>query len=118
MMSQILGFLIHVGLCHLFVNILECEIMGVGFASILTNTSILLANLFFTNRVEEIKEATRVGIRDPQVWKSLRAYFSLGVPSMLNMVLEFSCFEITTLLAGYLSVIEQATGVLVFNIIA
>ena len=44
-------------------------------------------------------------------------YFEVGIPIMAAIWIDWFCFGAMTLMAGYLSVAEQATQVLLLNIL-
>ena len=43
-------------------------------------------------------------------------YLKIGVPIMIAFFLEWTCFEILTLISGQLGVTEKATFVILYNI--
>ena len=45
-------------------------------------------------------------------------YWVIGIPTIAIIFLDFSCFNIMTLMSGYLGVTEQASQIILFNILA
>ena len=46
----------------------------------------------------------------------MKEYLAIGMPNIAIIVLDWACFEITTLMAGYVGVKEQASQILMLNI--
>jgi multidrug resistance protein, MATE family len=51
------------------------------------------------------------------VFRQIREYISIGTPNIAVVVLDWACFEITTLMAGYVGVKEQAAQILLLNMV-
>mmetsp|Transcript_18416 Transcript_18416/g.31498 ORF Transcript_18416/g.31498 Transcript_18416/m.31498 type:complete len:122 (+) Transcript_18416:481-846(+) len=118
MAVQISGTVLHVVNNYLLVYHFELGVAGTGLAGLVTNSYLFVMNRYFTQRVEEIREANEVSFTDPQIRSQLGMYFKIGAPTMAVMCFDWSCFELMTIMAGYLGVVEQATQVLLLNLLA
>ena len=72
--------------------------------------------MVYTNMLPDLREANT--FPDAQVFKNLGEYMSLGVPTAAMQCLEWWAFEVMTLIAGYIGVTEQASQLVLLNIIA
>lgn len=95
---------------------LKLEIVGVGIACTLANLTCFLSLLILTNRIPEIEQA--IQWPNAQSIRGLGEYFSLALPSAMMLCLEWWAFEVMTLLTGYIGVNEQASQIIMYNIIA
>ena len=66
--------------------------------------------------IPEIKDA--VQWPNKRAFKDIRQYLELGIPSALMVCLEWWAFEVMTLITGYIGVNEQASQVIIINIVA
>eukprot|EP00356_Strombidium_inclinatum_P003570 CAMPEP_0170484104 /NCGR_PEP_ID=MMETSP0208-20121228/3647_1 /TAXON_ID=197538 /ORGANISM="Strombidium inclinatum, Strain S3" /LENGTH=75 /DNA_ID=CAMNT_0010757363 /DNA_START=602 /DNA_END=829 /DNA_ORIENTATION=- len=71
-----------------------------------------------TSFVHELEEGKDVKYTDAAVVSGVRAYFKMGFPTLLVIVADWSCFEVMILMSGYMSVNEQATLVILMNVVA
>ena len=55
--TQIIGLLVHILGNALFVNYLELGVIGTGFAGVISNTFLLLANIYLTKIEKDLVEA-------------------------------------------------------------
>ena len=47
----------------------------------------------------------------------MATYLKIGIPNMTIIVLDWTCFEISSLLAGILGVKEQAVNIILLNLL-
>ena len=106
MYVQIFGTVVHIIFCHIFVNKMNLDIIGIGIAGTLSNLFLLIGNLYMTSTIEEIQPALKVTMRDSRIYSQLKVYWKLGFPSMVVICVEWVAYELITLMAGYLSVAE------------
>ena len=92
-------------------------IAGTSLASLITNLLTLLINIYLTNTTENLKSATKVSFFDERVFKNLDVYLSIGMPCMMILILDWSCFEVSSLMAGFIGVNELAVNVLLLNLL-
>ena len=116
MIAQCVGQVFHVFFSWLFVWKLDYGIVGTGIASVITNSIIYIIIMVYTNMLPDLREANT--FPDAQVFKNLGEYMSLGVPTAAMQCLEWWAFEVMTLIAGYIGVTEQASQLVLLNIIA
>ena len=88
----------------MFVNRLQLGVIGTGLAGTFTNLFILTVNYIYTTYQEDLKEATNVSFWDPQVFRQLGVYTSIALPNFIIIFLDWSCFEVMTLISGYIGV--------------
>lgn len=92
-------------------------VVGTALASLLTNTQVLAMNYYLTSREEDLHDALHVSIFDPRVRQDLATYLKIGLPNMTIILLDWTCFEITSLMAGILGVNEQAVNIILLNLL-
>lgn len=85
---------------------MELGIVGIGYASTLSNLTVYSSLIIYSSCIPELKEA--VFLPDKKTFRMLSQYLALGVPSVLMMMLEWWAYEVMTLMAGYIGVNEQA----------
>ena len=91
-------------------------IEGITLASFLTNLLVLILNIWLTNATNFLEIANRISIFDLRVYKNLKTYLSIGIPCVMILVLDWSCFEVSSLMAGYIGVNELAANILLLNL--
>ena len=52
---------------------------------------------------------------DKRVFKNWDIYLSISLPCMMILILDWSCFEASSLMAGYMGVNQLASNVLLLN---
>lgn len=117
MNTQLVCTLSHCLYNHLFVNVLSYGVVGTALASLITNAQVLLLNLVFTKRIPELQEALHVALCEEVVFQDMATYLRIGIPNMTIIVLDWTCFEISSLLAGILGVKEQAVNIILLNLL-
>lgn len=108
MNTQILVTLLHLFWNILFIEYLNLGIAGTGVSSLLTNLLGLILNMYMTNSKEGIEEARDVSIFDSRVLEKTGAsmYLQISLPNVVVLMLDWTCFEASSLMAGYLGVAE------------
>lgn len=99
MNSQFAGTILHVLFNYIFVVFLQFGIVGTGAANFCTNFFLLVANVYQTKIQDDLKDSLTVKLTDPQVLIQWREYFRIGLPNIAILVLDWACFEFTTLIA-------------------
>ena len=116
MIAQAIGTLVHVGWCHLFTVKLDMGVKGLGYATSITYSTMFLVITVNTVLIKQIKYCISWPTLDS--FREWGPYFRLSIPATLMLCAEWWSFELMTILAGVLGVIEQATIVISFNVIA
>ena len=81
-------------------------VVGAGIASFITNTKVLALNLYLTSIQEDLEAVNAVPLSNPQVWTDFGTYLRIGLPNLMIILLDWTCFEISSLFAGLLGVNE------------
>ncbi|XP_018464639.2 protein DETOXIFICATION 50-like [Raphanus sativus] len=112
----LLASILHFRFLSFFVSHLGFEVQGVALSNVLSNI-ILVAFLFIyikkklatdDEEEEEEEEVTEESYEDR--WREWKKLFGLAIPSCGMVCLEFWCYEIMTLLCGYLEKPEVAVA--------
>jgi len=109
--------ILHVLWNILFVTYLDLGIVGTGISSFLTNLLGLTINCVLTSYKKELVDANSVSIFDYRVYENMGIYLKIGLPNVVILMLDWTCFEASSLMAGYLGVEEQAVNVIVLNVL-
>lgn len=106
MKTQIIATTLHFFWNILFVNQLGLGIIGTGISSFLTNTLGMVLNIYIISQREEFDQICAVSIFDKRVFENTSIYLKIGLPNMIIIMLDWTCFEITAIMSGYLGVEE------------
>lgn len=90
---------------------------GLALASFMTNVTIWIINQILMSRQSEFEEALAVSLFDPQVRENIGSYLMIGVPNMTIILLDWMCFQASSLMAGVIGVKEQAVNIILLNIL-
>ena len=93
---------LHIFWCWLFVIHCKWEVLGLGFAMILTNFGMLAMIEVYSMCIPRIRES--IFCPDKHTFKNWGEYFKLGVPATVMLCAEFWSFEILIFLSGVLGV--------------
>lgn len=85
---------------------MDLGIAGIGVASLLTNSLGLILNMYMTSCNEEIQQTCRISIFDSRVMENIMIYLKIGLPNVTILMLDWTAFEASSLMAGYLGVKE------------
>lgn len=108
----------HIIWCYLFVIKYDLGIVGVGMSSSLSNFLIYSSVLIYTNSIQELKPAMKQKFFHKRTFMGTFQYLELGIPSAAMLCLEWWAYEVMTLMSGYLGVTEQASQIVLMNLIA
>lgn len=98
-------------------NHLQLGIIGTGVSSFLTNVLGLSLNIYIVSQREEFDHICSVSIFDKRVFENISIYLKIGMPNVTIIMLDWTCFEITAVMSGFLGVEAQAVNVIALNII-
>ena len=107
MVAMIVGTVLHLPLCYLFVYVLDMDIQGLGLASTCKDFVILATVMIYGNCSEKIRTCLRTP--DRESFTGWSEYLKIAVPSMAMICSEQWAFNILTIIAGTLGVVEQGT---------
>ena len=113
---QIVGIILHIGWCKYFVTVHHMGIVGIGYASTISNITVYVSLLIYSSCIPEISEA--ICMPNKRTFSGIGQYLALGIPSAMMLCLEWWAYEIMTLMAGYIGVEVQAAQIVLMNIIA
>lgn len=110
LLITILGTILHIFWCYLFVDIYQMDIYGIGYACLVTNivmyAQIKLYSSYITKGVNLVS-VTYEGIKE-QFW--------LGAPCALMVSLEWWAYQVMSIMSGYFGVSAQAAQQVLSNI--
>ena len=106
MKTQIIVTILHLLWNILFVTWLDLGIAGTGISSLLTNLVGLYMNINLTKKIEGVDQICSISIFDLRVFENIPVYMKIGIPNMTILMLDWTCFEVTSVMAGYIGVKE------------
>ena len=106
----------HTITCYLFVTYLDMGVRGLAVASFLSNLTILTLNHFMIVSQKEFEESLTVSFFDEQVRENVGSYLMIGLPNMTIILLDWMCFQASSLMAGVIGVKEQAINIIFLNL--
>ena len=110
------GTILHLGWNYLFVIHLDFGVIGAGLAASITNFIILMGNIIATRFLKDLSEATSVSFFERSVFRNTGEYLKIGVPGSVIMLFDWGCYQILSVLSGYIGVKEQAAQIILWNI--
>ena len=117
MKTQIFVTVLHLLWNILFIMYLEMGIIGTGISSFITNSLGLFLNMMIVQNREDFDQICSISIFDKRVYDNIWIYLKIGLPNVTIIMLDWTCFEITAIMSGFLGVEEQAVNVVALNII-
>ena len=104
MKSQIFGTVTSVLWNYIFVIKLNWGVVGTGFSFTITTFLVWIINMIYTKCLKDVDviEARKIHFFDSQVYRSIWQYLKISLPNMFLMFLDWSSFEIMTLISGSL----------------
>ena len=102
MVTQLFSTLFHVGWCYLLIVKLGLGIEGASLAICITYSTNFLALVFYTMLIDKSERV--MWTIDRQAFSEWTSYLRLGIPGTLMIMLDMWCYEIITLLSGYLAI--------------
>jgi Na+-driven multidrug efflux pump len=63
-----------------------------------------------------LKPANNISIFNKKVYSNIKEYLTIGIPNMIVLILDWTCFEISSIMAGLLGVNEQAVNIILLNL--
>ena len=103
--ASLIGFVIHTLSCYTLVIVNKWDIVGLGFANVISSVSVYAVLLIYTNTQEDIKEAL-VPPSLHEATNNIKVYLGLAIPSTIMLVLDWWIWEFMVLISGYLGVNE------------
>ena len=102
MVAQMIGLMIHIGLCFYFVKHKEMDVFGLGLTTLISYASMYFIVTIHANFTTELKKAlswpTKKSFQD---WWS---YIRIAVPAVVMMCSECWAFDCMAFVAGILSI--------------
>ena len=114
MVCMIVGTVVHIPLCFLFVNGLDMGIEGLAVASGVKDTILLITIYLYARCSPQISEVLQPLDRD--AFKGWGLYLKVCLPSTAMLCSEWWAFEVLTLLGGILGVMELASLTICLNL--
>ena len=114
MFTQIVSTAFHVAWCDLLIVRWALGIRGASLAICITYTTNFIALLFYTAVID--REERVIWSIDKKAFHDWTGYLRLGIPGALVIMLDMWCYEIISLMAGYLVIEATAAQIIVSNI--
>lgn len=92
-------------------------VKGPAVATCFTNGFLLTLNFIQTNKRKALVEATSITFLDKRVRHNYKEYLNICLPTMFIIFLDWSRNEMVVLMTGEFGVIQQATHVVVTNML-
>lgn len=105
MWIQLMCTVLHYLWCYLFVNKFQLDIKGTALATTLTYFLNFIVTTLYVSTIKELRPAWFLPNRNS--FRGLCEYLKLGIPTVTIMLVDWSSFEIMTLIAGYISMTAQ-----------
>ena len=99
MLSQIVVIVLHPVWCYLLVFKADMGIQGVGVAGIITDLSVYLFLLAYSNLNSDVKACCFWP--DKRMFEELKEFMNLGLPSCFMLCLDVYAGSSITIIAGY-----------------
>lgn len=77
-----------------------------------------MANLIITSRQDDLTEALEIKLTDSRIYNDMYTYFKIGLPNIAVIFVDWSTYEIMTLISGYIGVTEQSSQIICLNVLA
>mmetsp|Transcript_78441 Transcript_78441/g.108569 ORF Transcript_78441/g.108569 Transcript_78441/m.108569 type:complete len:191 (+) Transcript_78441:447-1019(+) len=106
----------NVVLNYLLVIKFNMDIRGTSISTSIVYFSLWLMSTIYISYLKEVREA--VFWPDRTSFQKICPYMKIAIPALLQLCLEWWCFEILSLISGLIGVVYQATQVLLFQIAA
>ena len=116
MVFMIIATLLHIFLCLVFVIWLDMGIIGLGLAMSTKDGVLILMTIIYSNCSSDVRHI--LAPFDGEMLKGWGEYLSLSIPATAMLCAEWWAFELLTILAGILGVIELASQTINFSMIA
>ena len=109
---------LHALWCEVFVIQMDMNVAGTGLANLLSQSLSFWLCVLFTNCQSEqgLVQANSIW-PDSRVFNDIWDHIKVGLTLSVTYALDCWVFDLMCLIAGYLGVMEQATTILIMNII-
>lgn len=109
-----IGSLLHLALSVLLINYFDLELFGAAIATSINNiVRFVLIELYFAYHPSLLgHEWTR------EMFTGIRHFMGLAIPSFFLVFIEWSCFELMAVIAGWVSTLALSAHVSANNVIA
>ena len=114
---QTTTMLIHIILCYILIFICKLGIAGSALSTSFTYWTNLIVLTFYVNHTPGLFPSNTIHMFNLDSFRHWGQFLKYGVPSVLMMCLEWWCFEVLAIFAGWLSVEELAANIIVVNFI-
>lgn len=104
----------HLLFSYIFIIRMDMALVGTGLSLFIAYLTMLIMMLVYSTYQDDIKEA--MVYPDMRIFKDLGAYAWLGLPYTLMVVLDQWAWELLILLAGFWTVDEQASQIILVTI--
>jgi Na+-driven multidrug efflux pump len=116
MVAQVVSSILHLLLCLFYVLPYGAGVRGLGIATCITYFAMYIFTEIYALCIPEIKKAMFWPNRD--TFNGWHDYLAISLPSTVMLLAEGWAFNVMGVLAGLISVTDQATNTIMLMIIA
>ena len=102
MIAQLIGVVIHIGLCFLFVKVKGMDVFGLGLATLISYISMYAVVTIHANLIPEIKKA--LFWPTAKSFKDWWPYVRIAIPAVVMQCAEVWAFDCMAFVAGIISI--------------
>jgi Na+-driven multidrug efflux pump len=106
MNTQMLCSVVHVAGTWFLVGYMELSIKGLAISSFITNAFAFVHNHHYITSEADLQDALKVSMMDLSVRQNIGTYIKTGLPNALIILIDWSCFECSSMIAGLIGVHE------------
>ena len=116
MVAQVISSVLHIVLCIFCVSRFDMGVRGLGLATMITYFSMFFFTTIYSHCISAISEALQWPTKDSFVgWYD---YLRISLPATVMLLAEGWAFNVLGVLAGLISVTDQAVNTILLNLIA
>ena len=116
MIAQIVSSVIHIVLCIYCISKKDMGVAGLGFATMITYFFMFAFTTIYGHCISAIKKAIHCPGRE--VFRGWVEYLKISLPATIMLLAEGWAFNVLGILAGLISVTDQAVNTILLMIIA
>lgn len=116
MVAQVISSFLHIILCVYFVTKLDMGVGGLGVATMIAYFCMFLFTLIYAYCIKSVRIALHCPNKES--FKGWRAYLAISGPATIMLLAEGWAFNVLGILAGLISVTDQACNTVLLMMIA
>ena len=113
--TSVISLPFHAAFSWGYISFLNLELIGVALANLSTQVVTFILLVVFSY-YDEVVRKTFV-YPDKRTYQNMSEYLGLAIPSLFMCITEWWCWELLVLISGFIGVQEQASCIILMNII-